>query len=166
MRNIGKVLLLSTSLLVGEVATPDIPASLQQAHAAGTIKLANISYQTTANVNLRTGPATKYKAILLIPKSKIVTATEQTGSWVKVTYIYTLNGKKTTKTGWITASYIKKISTAPKSVKFAKTTYQTTDNVNIRSGASTKYKTLKTIPKGKTIISAEKLTDWYKVAYS
>jgi beta-N-acetylglucosaminidase len=166
MRNIGKVLLLSTSLLVGEVVSPVIPASLQQAHAAGTIKLANISYQTTANVNLRTGPATKYKAILLIPKSKIVTATEQTGSWVKVTYIYTLNGKKTTKTGWVTASYIKKISTAPKSVKFAKTTYQTTDNVNIRSGASTKHKTLKTIPKGKTIISAEKFTDWYKVTYS
>lgn len=166
MRNIGKVLLLSSSLLVGEVVSPVIPASLQQAHAAGSIKLANISYQTTANVNLRTGPATKYKAILLIPKSKTVTATEQTGSWVKITYQYTLNGKKTTKTGWVTASYIKKISTAPKSVKFATTTYQATDNVNIRSGASTKYKTLKTIPKGSTITSGERISDWYKVAYT
>lgn len=166
MRNIGKVLLLSSSLLVGEVVSPVIPAILQQAHAAGTIKLANISYQTTANVNLRTGPATKYKAILLIPKSKTVTAIEQTGSWIKITYQYTLNEKKTTKTGWVSSSYIKKVSLAPKTVQFSKTTYQTTDNVNIRSGASTKSKALKTIPKGKNIISGEKLTDWYKVTYS
>ncbi|WHY66358.1 SH3 domain-containing protein [Neobacillus sp. SuZ13] len=166
MRNIGKVLLLSTSLLVGEVVTPVIPSKVQLAYASSTIKLANISYQTIDNVNLRTGPSTKYKAIFLVPKSKTIRATEQKGTWVKVSYQYTLKGKRVVKTGWVSASYIKKISTAPKTVKFAKTTYQTTDNVNIRSGASTKYKTLLTIPKGKTIISAEKVTDWYKVTYT
>lgn len=166
MRNIGKVLLLSTSLLVGEVMTPVIPSNLQLAHAASSIKLANIGYQTTAKVNLRTGPATKYKLIVMIPKSKTVTAIEQTGTWVKVSYQYTLSGKKTVKTGWVSASFIKKISTAPKTVKFAKTTYQVTDNVNMRSGASTKYKTLHTIPKGKTIISTEKVSDWYKLTYT
>ena len=166
MRNIGKVLLLSTSLLVGEVVTPIIPSKVQLAYAASTIKLANISYQTTDNVNLRTGPSTKYKAILQVPKSKTITATEQKGTWVKVSYQYTLKGKKVVQIGWVSASYIKKISTAPKTVKFAKTTYQTTDNVNIRSGASTRYKTLLLIPKGKTITSAEKITDWYKVTYT
>ncbi|WP_026567718.1 SH3 domain-containing protein [Bacillus sp. UNC41MFS5] len=166
MRNIGKVLLLSTSLLVGEVVTPVIPSKVQLAYAASTIKLANISYQTTNNVNLRTGPSTKYKAIFLVPKSKTITATEQKGTWVKVSYRYTLKGKRVVKTGWVSATYIKKISTAPKTVIFAKTTYQTTDNVNIRSGSSTKYKSLHTIPKGKTIISAEKVTDWYKVTYT
>jgi len=166
MRNIGKVLLLSSSLLVGEVITPVIPSNLQLAHAASTIKLANISYQTTANVNLRSGPTTKYKAIFLVPKSKTVTALEQSGTWVKVSYQYTMSGKKIVKTGWISASFIKKISTAPKTVKFTKTTYQATDNVNMRSGASTKYKTIHTIPKGKTIISAEKISDWYKVTYT
>ncbi|MFP5112590.1 SH3 domain-containing protein [Bacillaceae bacterium C204] len=166
MRNIGKVLLLSTSLLVGEVITPVIPSNLQLAHAASTIKLANISYQTTANVNLRSGPTTKYKAIFLVPRSKTVTALEQSGTWVKVSYKYTMSGKKIVKTGWISASFIKKISTAPKTVKFTKTTYQATDNVNMRSGASTKYKTIHTIPKGKTIISAEKVSDWYKVTYT
>lgn len=166
MRNIGKVVLISTSLLLGEIATPIAANGLHQAQAASTIKLANVSYQTTANVNLRTGPSTKYNTITQIPKSKIITAVEQTGSWFKVSYQYTLKGKKVTRIGWVISSYIKKVSLAPKTVQFSKTTYQTTDNVNIRSGASTKYKTLKTIPKGKTIISGEKLTDWFKVTYS
>lgn len=166
MRKIGKVLLLSTSLLLGEIATPVIPSGLHQAQAASIIKLVNISYQTNTNVNLRTGPGTKYKAILLIPKSKTLTAIEQTGNWVKVSYVYTLNGKKTVKTGWVITSFLKKNLTAPQTIKFSKTTYLTTDNLNMRSGASTKNKTVKIIPKGQTLISAEKLADWYKVIYS
>ncbi|MEH7075091.1 SH3 domain-containing protein [Neobacillus drentensis] len=166
MRNVGKVVLLSTSLLLGEIAAPIVPHGLHQAEAASTVKLASISYQTTSKVNLRSGPAGTYKVILLIPKSKIITATEQTGTWMKVTYQYSVNGKKTVKTGWVSASYLKKISTTPKTENFPKTTYQTTDNVNIRSGASTKNKTLLTIPKGKTIISAQKISDWYKVTYT
>jgi uncharacterized protein YgiM (DUF1202 family) len=166
MKNIGKFVLLSTSLLLGEIAAPIVPNGSYQAQAASTGKLANIGYLTTANVNLRTGPGTKYKAILLIPKSKTVTATEQTGSWVKVSYQYTLNGKKTVKTGWVITSFLKKNLTAPQTIKFSKTTYLTTDNLNMRTGASTKNKTVKTIPKGKTLISAEKLADWYKVTYS
>ena len=166
MRNVGKVVLLSTSLLLGEITAPIVPHGVHQVEAASTVKLANISYQTTAKVNLRTGPNTKYKPILQIPKSKTISASEQTGSWFKVSYQYSLKGKKVTKTGWVSNSYIKKISLAPKTVSFQKTTYQTTDNVNIRFGPSTKNKTLLTIPKGKTIISAAKLTDWYKVTYS
>ncbi|MEH6907830.1 SH3 domain-containing protein [Neobacillus drentensis] len=166
MKNIGKVVLISTSLFLGEIAAPIVPNGLHQVQAASKVKLANVSYQTTANVNLRMGPSTNNKTITQIPKSKTITAMEQKGSWFRVSYQFTLTGKKVTKVGWVTASYIKKISLAPKTVPFQKTTYQTADHVNIRSGASTKNKTLLTIPKGKTLISSEKLTDWYKVTYT
>ncbi|MBV7505718.1 SH3 domain-containing protein [Bacillus sp. sid0103] len=166
MKHIGKVVLLSTSLLLGEMAAPIVPNGLHQAEAASTKKLANITYQTTANVNLRMGPAAKYKVIQLIPNAKNVTAVEQTGTWTKVTYQYTVNGKKIAKTGWVSTSYLKKITATPKTILFPKTTYQTTDNVNIRSGANTKDKVVITIPKGKTIQSSEKLSDWYKVTYT
>ncbi|NHC42573.1 SH3 domain-containing protein [Bacillus sp. MM2020_1] len=166
MKNIGKVVLISTSLFLGEIAAPIVPSGLHQVQAASTVKLANINYQTTANVNLRMGPSTNNKTITQIPKSKTITAMEQKGNWFKVSYQFTLTGKKVTKIGWVTASYIKKISLAPKSVQFQKTTYQTSDHVNIRSGASTKFNTLLTIPKGKTLISSEKLSDWNKVTYT
>ena len=166
MKNIGKVVLISTSLFLGEIAAPIVPNGLHQVQAASTVKLANVSYQTTANVNLRMGPSTNNKTITQIPKAKTITAMEQKGSWFKVSYQFTLTGKTVTKVGWVTASYIKKISLAPKTVQFQKTTYQTANHVNIRSGASTKNKTLLTIPKGKTLISSEKLTDWYKVSYT
>ncbi|PEQ82863.1 peptide-binding protein [Bacillus sp. AFS006103] len=166
MKNIGKVVLISTSLFLGEIAAPIVPSGLYQVQAANMVKLANASYQTTANVNLRMGPSTNNKIITQIPKSKTITVMEQKGSWFKVSYQFTLTGKKVTKIGWVTALYIEKISLAPKTTQFQKTTFQTTDHVNIRSGAGTKYKTLRTIPKGIALISSEKLSDWYKVTYT
>ncbi|MEH7129898.1 SH3 domain-containing protein [Neobacillus drentensis] len=166
MKNIGKVFLISTSLFLGEIAAPIVPNGLHQVEAASVVRLANSSYQTTANVNLRMGPSTNHKTITQIPKSKTITAMEQKGSWFKVSYQFTLRGTKVTKIGWVTALYIKKSTLAPKTIQFQKTTFQTIDHVNIRSGASTNYKTLLTIPKGKTLISSEKLSDWYKVTYT
>ncbi|WP_042354034.1 SH3 domain-containing protein [Bacillus rubiinfantis] len=51
-------------------------------------------------------------------------------------------------------------------VKFSKASYQTTTNLRLRSGASTKKKTILTIPKGKTVTSSQKLGSWYKVSYT
>ncbi|RFU64923.1 SH3 domain-containing protein [Peribacillus glennii] len=52
------------------------------------------------------------------------------------------------------------------SVKFSKTSFQTTANVNLRAGAGTKYNKVITIPKGKVVTSTEKNGSWYKVSYT
>ncbi|MBI0577721.1 SH3 domain-containing protein [Neobacillus cucumis] len=169
MKEFGKIVLLSTSLVFSGAITPLSPYSLDKAEAASTLKLANISFQTTANVNLRTGPSTKNKVVITIPKAKTITAFEQTGNWFKVSYRYSSKGKTVTKTGWVSGSYIKKITPpSPKitTVKFNQTTYQTTESLNLRSGAGAKYKVLRTIPKGKTITSTERTGTWYKVVYT
>ncbi|MGG1398819.1 SH3 domain-containing protein [Bacillus salipaludis] len=169
MKEFGKIVLLSTSLVFSGAITPLFPYSLDKAEAASTLKLANISYQTTANVNLRTGPSTKNKVVITIPKSKTITALEQIGNWYKVSYRYSFKGKTVTKTGWVSGSYIKKMTTAtPKvtTVKFKQTSYQATESLNLRSGAGTKFKILVTIPKGKVFTSAEKAGTWYKVVYT
>lgn len=43
--------------------------------------------------------------------------------------------------------------------------YLTTVNLNIRSGASTKYKVLVTIPRGKSVTYVSKSGSWFKVKY-
>lgn len=48
----------------------------------------------------------------------------------------------------------------------AKTVYTTTASLNMRTGASTKYKTILTIPKGKTVGMVSYNSSWSKVLYS
>ncbi|MDQ6600367.1 SH3 domain-containing protein [Bacillus salipaludis] len=170
MKNLGKIALLSTSIVLSGTVAPLSLNNLSNVEAASTLKLANISYQTTANLNLRTGPGPKNKVVTTIPKSKTVTASEQTGNWFKVSYQYTSKGKKVTKIGWVSGSYLKKVApttvTNTTTVKFKQTTYQTTSSLNLRSGAGTKYKVLRTIPKGKAVTSTERDGTWYKVVYT
>ncbi len=46
------------------------------------------------------------------------------------------------------------------------TLYQTTANVNLRAGASSKHKVILTIPKGKNVTYLSKSGSWYKVKYA
>lgn len=50
-------------------------------------------------------------------------------------------------------------------VEAATVKYKTTDSLNMRSGASTKYKVLVTIPKGKEVTYVSKSGTWFKVKY-
>ncbi|WP_079506578.1 SH3 domain-containing protein [Mesobacillus jeotgali] len=175
MKNIGKVLVLSTSILVGSSSLPFVPNYVETAEAA-SVRI-NTAYATTANLNMRSGPGTNYKVTFTVPKGKTISATERSGNWYKVTYTYIVNKKKTTKTGWVTGAYlrvyqanqktsVRKTSSATAVVSTAKTTYQTTDKLNIRSGAGTKYKVTRTIPKGVIVYSTARMGSWYKVSYT
>ncbi|MBY6272854.1 MAG: peptide-binding protein, partial [Bacillaceae bacterium] len=173
MKKFWKIVAVSTTILFfSATAMPALPGNHWTVEAAGTVKLNKVPYQTTANLNLRTGPGTKYKVILTIPKGKQVTATEKSGNWYKVSYSYTSKGKKYTKTGWVSGSYLKKASSSGSSAsasgttKITKTVYQTTANLNMRTGPGTKYKVILTIPKGKQVTATEKSGSWYKVSYS
>jgi mannosyl-glycoprotein endo-beta-N-acetylglucosaminidase len=51
-------------------------------------------------------------------------------------------------------------------VRITATTYLTTDNLNLRSGAGTGYKTILTIPKGKKVTATERIDNWYHISYN
>ncbi|RID81750.1 peptide-binding protein [Mesobacillus zeae] len=110
---------------------------------------------------MRTGASTSYSVVMTVPQGKKVTATEKVGSWYKVSYTYSSNGSSVTKSGWMSSDFLAFATT-----KFTKTTYKTTDNLNLRTGPGTSYKTIMTIPLGKIVSSSERMGSWYKVAYT
>ncbi|MGG1398818.1 SH3 domain-containing protein [Bacillus salipaludis] len=173
MKNMGKAIFLSTGLLLGsEIAIPFTPNSIGHVEAASLVHFKTSTYQTTANLRMRTGASTKYKTIITIPKGKMVLSSQKLGNWYKVSYTYKSKGKTVKKTGWTSGAYLKKKTVSlsktsvPKTVKFTKTTYYTSANVNMRTGASTSKKLIMTLKKGKTVTSNEKSGKWYKVSYA
>lgn len=133
----------------------------------GASVMAGDIYSTTANLNMRTGPSTGYSRILTIPKAKKVESLAKAPSgWLQVRY--------GSKVGYVSSSYVKFVSkdVAANVVSAipntgASYTCTTTANVNMRSGPTTGYKVLITVPKGKAVsyISTDK-SGWYKVSYS
>lgn len=135
--------------------------------SVGTVEVqaAAVTYTTTENLNLRSGASTKHKVLVNIPKGKTVTYVSKSGTWSKVKY--------GSKTGFVSTKYLKKVEAkapvkapaTPKASAPAPVTYTTTDNLNMRSGASTKHKVLVNIPKGKTVTYVSKSGTWFKVKY-
>jgi mannosyl-glycoprotein endo-beta-N-acetylglucosaminidase len=145
MKNIGKVLVLSTGILTGAVLIPLSSVSVVEAAITFTVKINKVAYKATANLNMSSGAGTQYKVLVTIPKGKQVIATERAGSWYKVTYSYVYNGKQVSSTGWVTGTYITIVSrfsnttTIPNVVKISKTSYQTNTNLVLRTGAGSNY---------------------------
>ncbi|UPM54142.1 SH3 domain-containing protein [Gottfriedia acidiceleris] len=99
MKKMGRVLLVSTGILVGtsSISCPNI--GLETSKASAAIVNITTKYQTTANLNVRQGAGTTYKSLVIIPKGKLITATQKNGNWYKVTY--------SSKTGWVSGTYLK-----------------------------------------------------------
>ncbi len=99
MKKMGRVLLVSTGILVGtsSISCPNI--GLETSKASAAIVNIKTKYQTSANLNLRQGAGTTYKSLVIIPKGKVITATQRNGNWYKVTY--------SSKTGWVSGTYLK-----------------------------------------------------------
>lgn len=124
-------------------------------------------YTTTVNLNMRSKASASGSRILTIPKGKEVQYISKSGSWYRVKY--------GSKTGYVSSSYIKatKVSTPaakppatkPPTTNATSKTYKTTENLNLRSSASTSGKILVTIPKNKTVKYISKSGSWYRVQY-
>ena len=109
-------------------------------------------YKITASVslNIRTGRGTSYKKLGAIPYGAIVTVTDISSGWGKVTY----NGI----TGYASMTYMKQIATTSYN-------YKTIANLNMRSGRGTGYKILITIPKGTSLTITDIVGNWGKATY-
>lgn len=137
-----------------EISSELIPATLQITAAALPAKV-----RTTANLNMRSGSSTAYKTVLTIPSGTTVSASAKASNgWYKVSYAG--------KTGWVSGSYVKAVATSGSSSSLP-AKVRTTANLNMRSGSSTAYKIVLTIPSGTTVsVSAKASNGWYKVSYA
>lgn len=121
-------------------------------------------YETTANVNIRKGPSTDYTKIIIVPAQTKITPIKSSsdGKWVQINY--------KNVTGWISAQYIKTVSTTPTEPEKPITgkDYYTTANLNIRDGASTTSSKIGKIPNGTkvSVVDFNSNKTWAKVVYN
>ena len=105
-----------------------------------------------STVNIRTGPSTIYKKLGSLKTGDFIVRTEKlSNGWSKVVY----NGNN----AYIKTSYLTVVQPN-------ETTVYATDNVNIRTGPSTRYQKIGVLKKDSSIISigVEK-NGWHKVIY-
>ena len=145
-------------------------ATASATEAGTTTKTSSYVYQTTTNVNLRSGNDTSYSKLAVVPKGTAVTVTEIKNNWGKLSY----GGK----TGWISLQYASKkganvvttittvaSNTASSTSKSVSYSYTTTANLNLRKSYSTSSAKILTMPKGTNLTVTEIKNDWGKVSY-
>ena len=123
---------------------------------------------TTDVLNVRSGAGTKYSKISSLKKGDKITIQETKSGWHKFKMS---NGK----TGWVSGDYIKVSSSSSStssdnstssSSNKGKTGTVTTDVLNVRSGAGTKYSKISSLRKGDKITIQETKNGWHKFKMS
>ncbi len=100
----------------------------------------------TGSVNVRTGASTKYKSIDKLKKGKVVKVLSSKNGWYKIQL-------SSNKTGWSSKKYLTTTNATVKS------------GVNVRSGASKKYKVIDKLSKGEKVKVLSTSGDWHKVQF-
>lgn len=100
----------------------------------------------TGSVNVRTGASTKYKSIDKLKRGEVVKVVSSKSGWYKIK----LSGNTT---GWSSKKYL---TTTNATVKAS---------VNVRTGASKKYKVIDKLKKGEQVKVLSSSGDWYKVQF-
>jgi len=141
------------------VVTPTPASPVPSSSTTTTMK-------STANLNMRTGPATSFQSVLVIPKGATVTLVEDKGEWKKITY----NGK----TGWSSGKYLTGVSistpvTSPVTPTIPSATgaiYKTTGNLYMRTGPAKTAASVLVMPYGANVTLVEDGGEWKKVTYN
>jgi uncharacterized protein YraI len=100
------------------------------------------SYLTTADVQVRNGPGTKYDVVATISKGIKVNVVGREGGWLKV------ESKQDNKPGYIDEKYARPLETRPV-VQLKSATpsvagaYRTLRDIELREGPGTKFKVVK-----------------------
>ncbi|MGM9532843.1 SH3 domain-containing protein [Intestinibacter sp.] len=154
MRGIDKVILgsLITASMVG------INYNISSAD-----KIEQTTYITTNRLNMRKGPGTGYAKIGTLNQGEKVVAIEKSsdGKWVKIKY--------NSQEAWVSLDYLKKEETQSTTNEIKlNSNYKTTGNLNMRTGASTSYSRIATLPLG-TVVTPTKISadgEWVQVKYN
>ncbi len=116
----------------------------------------NVQYQTTANLNIRSGRGTSNKVIATMPKGTKVKVTDISKGWGKVTY--------SSKTGYCSMQYMKLISGSSNSTHKV-STGSSNKGLILRSSRSTSGKILLSIPNGTALNVTDIKSGWGKTTY-
>lgn len=113
-----------------------------------------VQYKTTDNLNYRTGPGTKYTRKGIYKKGTAIYISKVTNGWGMLANGY-----------YVSMKYVKKTTTAASSSSQSSSyMVKTTDNLNYRTGAGTKYKKKGTYKKGKILTIVSTKNGWGKTS--
>ncbi len=120
----------------------------------------NTTATTTDRLNLRSGPATSYAAITVLPKGAIVTLTGQdTNGFRSVTW----GGFS----GWAYAEFLDFGTTPPVPEPEPQGNATTTDALNLRTGPGTTFAVIVVMPRGSEVILTGQSNNGYRsVSYN
>lgn len=161
---VGLVISSAPTLAAEARQTPAVRGAIQVEGAASTSVMVATALpakvKTTANLNLRTGSSTAHRRLVTIPRGTTVKVTARAANgWYKVGYAG--------RTGWISNKYVSIVRSAAPAPGRLPATVRTTAGLNLRTGPSTAYAVLVTIPRGTTVkVSARASNGWYKVGYA
>ena len=118
--------------------------------------------KTTTGVHLRSGKGTNYSSLGVIPGGTAITVTDKSDVW----YAVTVNGKS----GYMYSEYIKLTGTGSSDNNTSSgstdgsASAQTNEDVHLREGRGTNYRSLGVIANGTAItVTDTSVSDWYGV---
>ncbi|MFC6387106.1 SH3 domain-containing protein [Sporolactobacillus kofuensis] len=127
-----------------------------------TVRATVYTGTTTDNLNVRQGSSTSTKVLTTLKKGSSVEVVGTSGSWLKIKY----NGG----TAYVSGSYVKKAGSSSTGMGSSNApvlyTGTTTDNLNVRQGASTSTKVLTTLKKGSSVEVVGTSGSWLKIKYN
>lgn len=120
-------------------------------------------FQTTHNLNVRTGPSTSHKIVTTLPKGTIVDSLSIADGWHKISY--------NNKDGYLSADYLKAIESAqpapaPENPSTEVKQVKIMTSLHMRSGAGTNHSSVLILPKNAVADFIQKEANgWYKISY-
>ncbi len=133
------------------------PSSGSNSQTTDTVMYVN----TTAGLNVRTGPSTSYSKLGKLSYGQSVTVISTSNGWSKINY----NGS----TGYVSSQYLQSIK--PSSGSNSQTTdtvmyVNTTAGLNVRTGPSTSYSKLGKLSYGQSVTVISTSNGWSKINYN
>ncbi|MGG7619766.1 SH3 domain-containing protein [Bacillus coreaensis] len=136
-----------------------VAAWLVKKHSANEVSSSKSGIVTANQLRVRSGPSTSYKVVSSLSQGATVTIIKTESNWHQI--------KTTSVTGWVAAEFIQEIkSDTGGSSSSQQTGKVTTNNLNVRSTASTSGTILGKLQKGSTVTIQSVENKWVKIIYN
>lgn len=136
-----------------------VAAWLVKKHFANEVSSSKSGIVTANQLRVRSGTSTSYKVVSSLSQGATVTIIKTESNWHQI--------KTTSVTGWVAAEFIQEIkSDTGGSSSSQQTGKVTTNNLNVRSTASTSGTILGKLQKGSTVTIQSVENKWVKILYN
>lgn len=144
-----------------------LPLAASIVIACGAVALGHDVQVTASALNVRTGPSSGYRVLGTVARGTRLAHRGTSGSWTKVDY----RGR----TGYVYSRYVRHLSSGNSNsgnsgnsgnTSNAQTRYVTASSLNVRSGPSTRYRSLGRLGYGQAVSVRSRSGSWSKISYS